>query len=77
MHAPHRLMQSCTACIAHDVTGQWMQLVHGLCCFDFVADIPLSQTTLSHTGILYHQGYLYVYTTISMVYPELSILTQN
>jgi hypothetical protein len=46
MHAPHRLMHACTACIAHGVTAQCMQLLHGLCCFDFTLDIPLSPATL-------------------------------
>jgi len=29
--------------VGHDITGQCMQLLHGLCCFDFVSDIPLLQ----------------------------------
>jgi hypothetical protein len=29
--------------LACDVTGQCMQLLHGLCCFDFISDIPLLQ----------------------------------
>jgi hypothetical protein len=32
--------------LPHDITGQCMQLLHGLCCFDFVSDIPLSPATL-------------------------------
>ncbi len=31
-----------------DATGRCMQLLHGLCCFDFVSDIPLSPSTLPH-----------------------------
>ncbi len=27
--------------LSHDVTGRCMQLPHGLCCFDFVSDIPI------------------------------------
>jgi hypothetical protein len=39
MHVLHAL--------PHDVTGQCMQLLHGLCCVDFVLDIPLPLATLS------------------------------
>jgi len=35
----HRLMH---ACIAHDITGLCMQLLHGLYCFNFISDIPYS-----------------------------------
>jgi len=50
----HQLVMSqadtCTsqayACIAHDITDWCMRLLHGLCCFDFVSDIPLSLSTL-------------------------------
>jgi hypothetical protein len=38
--APHRLMHACNAPLCH------RQLLHGLCCFDFVSDIPLSPATL-------------------------------
>jgi len=38
MHVLHALL--------HDVTGQCMHLLHGLCCFDFVLDILLSPATL-------------------------------
>jgi hypothetical protein len=38
MHVLHAL--------PHGITGQSMQLLHGLCCFDFVLDIPLSPATL-------------------------------
>ncbi len=61
MHAPHRLMHACTACIAHDITGQCMQLLHGLCCFDFVSDIPLSPATLHVCeNILYFTLFVYL-----------------
>jgi hypothetical protein len=36
--------------LPNDVTGQCMQLLHGLCCFDFVSDIPLSPATLICCG---------------------------
>jgi hypothetical protein len=42
MHVLHELL--------HDVTGQCMQLLHGLCCFDFILDIPLSAATLISMG---------------------------
>jgi hypothetical protein len=29
--------------LPHDITGRCMQLLHELCCFDFVLDIPLLQ----------------------------------
>ncbi len=32
--------------LPHDVTGRYMQLLHGLCYFDFILDIPLSPATL-------------------------------
>jgi hypothetical protein len=32
MHVLHALL--------HDITGSCMQLLHGLCCFDFISDIP-------------------------------------
>ncbi len=32
----------------HDIIGQCMQLLHGLCCFDFVSDLPLSPATLDY-----------------------------
>jgi hypothetical protein len=51
MHVLHAL--------PHDVTGQYMQLLHGLCCFDFVSDIPLSPATLNKT-----YRYLTVYITL-------------
>jgi hypothetical protein len=35
MHVLHAL--------PHDITNWGMQLLHGLCCFDFVSDIPLLQ----------------------------------
>ncbi len=41
-----KCMSECTACMPRDVTGRCMQLLHGLCCFDFVSDIPLSPATL-------------------------------
>jgi hypothetical protein len=31
--------------LPHDITDWRMQLLHGLCCFDFVLDIPLSPAT--------------------------------
>jgi hypothetical protein len=52
------LMSQAIACISqayaciyyialpHDITGQCMQLLHGLCCFDFVSDIPLPTAAL-------------------------------
>jgi len=42
MHVPHRLMHA----LPHDVTGWCMQLLHWICYFDFVSDIPLSPATL-------------------------------
>jgi hypothetical protein len=36
----------------HDVTGWCMQWLHGLCCFDFVSDIPLSPATLNSWSFL-------------------------
>ena len=39
MHVLHAL--------PHDVTGQCMQLLRGLCCFDFILDIPLPPATLN------------------------------
>ena len=33
MHAQHTL--------PNDITGPCMQLLHGLCCFDFISDIPI------------------------------------
>ncbi len=38
MHVLHAL--------PHDITGRCMQLLHMLCCFNFVSDIPLSPATL-------------------------------
>jgi hypothetical protein len=43
MHTPDRHVLHG---LPHDITGQCMQLLHGLCCFDFVSDIPLSPATL-------------------------------
>ncbi len=34
-------MSMCEPIVANDITGRWMQLLHGLCCFDFVSDIPI------------------------------------
>ncbi len=46
------------ACEVHasacDVTGLCMQLLHGLCCFDFISDIPLLQLLWALTT----KGYL-------------------
>ncbi len=36
----------CMHALPHDVTGQCMQLLYELCCFDFVSDMPLSPATL-------------------------------
>ncbi len=38
----HRPMHACTACIA-PWCHRLMQSLHGLCCFDFISDIPLLQ----------------------------------
>jgi hypothetical protein len=38
--------------LPHDITGQCMQLLHGLCCFDFVLDIPLPPATLQLVQLL-------------------------
>jgi hypothetical protein len=50
-HAPHGmhltgLSMHVQHALPHDVTDRCMQLLHGLCCFDFVSDIPLSPATL-------------------------------
>ncbi len=42
MHVLHALL--------HDITAQCMQLLHGLCYFDFVSDIPLLQLLCSTLG---------------------------
>ncbi len=42
MHVLHALL--------HDVTGQCMQLLHRLCCIDFISDIPLLQLLCFLTG---------------------------
>jgi hypothetical protein len=42
MHVLHALL--------HVVTGQCMQLLHGLCCFDFISDMPLLQLLCFLTG---------------------------
>jgi hypothetical protein len=41
MHVLHAL--------PHNVTGRCMQLLHGLCCFVFVSDIPLPPATLGYS----------------------------
>jgi hypothetical protein len=33
--------------LPHDITGRFMQLLHGLCCSDFVSDIPFLQLLCS------------------------------
>jgi hypothetical protein len=38
MHVLHAL--------PHDITGRCMQLLHGLCCFDFISDILIPPATL-------------------------------
>ncbi len=42
IHALHAL--------PHDVTDQFMHLLHGLCCFDYDWDIPLCPATLILLG---------------------------
>ncbi len=37
--------------LCDDITGRCMQLLHGLCCFNFVSDIPLLQL-LWHTTVI-------------------------
>jgi hypothetical protein len=34
--------------LPNDVKGQCMQLLHRVCCFDFVSYIPLSPATFGH-----------------------------
>ncbi len=48
MHSPHRLMHVLHE-LPHDITGWCMQLLHGLCCFDFVLDI---YTFISSNSVL-------------------------
>jgi len=43
-HIQHEFTSWCMLhTLPHDVTGWCMQLLHGLCCFHFVSDIPLLQ----------------------------------
>ncbi len=46
MHLTGICMHVCMHALPHDVTGRCMQLLHGLCCFYFISDIPLSPGTL-------------------------------
>jgi hypothetical protein len=49
MHVLHAL--------PHNVTGQFMQLRHGLCCFDIVSDIPSSSATLDGVEVSEHKSH--------------------
>ncbi len=55
--------------LPHDITGQCMQLLHGLCCFDFDSDIPLSLANLRACTVLF--------CPLSMVNSDISVVGKH